>query len=166
MYYWWWSGRNRKRRKKMKDQYAEEKRWVFSSDLKEESEDKCITERGREFQITGPMYWKDLSPRNRKYLSIVVVMFTSWTLRVHLVYVTVRWQMDSVRGEDCVCDRFYYTNTRAVTHSKHRFLAPSSKLCQIWLRHWRGTLYLRAAVHQRGQRLPKSLGTDKTVEAT
>ena len=48
--------------------------------------------------------------------------------------------------------------TRA--HSEHRFPAPSSKLCQIWLRHWRGTLYLRAAVHRRGQRSPKGLGTD------
>ena len=27
-----------------------------------------------------------------------------------------------------------------------------SKLCQNWLRHWRGTLYLRAAVHRCGQR--------------
>ena len=27
---------------------------VFSFDLKEESEDKCLTERGREFQSTGP----------------------------------------------------------------------------------------------------------------
>ena len=39
----------------------------------------------------------------------------------------------------------------APPHSEHRFPAPSSKLCQIWLRHWRGTLYLRVAVHQRGQ---------------
>ena len=31
--------------------------------------------------------------------------------------------------------------------------------------HWKGTLYLRAAVQRRGQRPPKSLGTDKTVEA-
>ena len=30
----------------------------------------------------------------------------------------------------------------------------------------KGTLYLRAAVHRRGQRPPKRLGTDKTVEAT
>ena len=44
------------RRKKTTDQYAEEKRWVFSFDLKEESEDECLTERSREFQITGPMY--------------------------------------------------------------------------------------------------------------
>ena len=33
------------RRKKITDQYAEEKRWVFSLDLKEESEDD--TERKR-----------------------------------------------------------------------------------------------------------------------
>ena len=46
------------------------------------------------------------------------------------------------------------------------FPAPSSKLCQISLRHWRGTLYLRAAVHRRGQRPPKGLGTNKTAEAT
>ena len=52
------------------------------------------------------------------------------------------------------------------SHSEHRFPAPSSKLCQILLRHCRGTLYLRAAVHRRGQRPPKGLGTDKTVEAT
>ena len=36
--------------------YAEEKRRVFNFDLKRESEDECLTERGREFQITGPMY--------------------------------------------------------------------------------------------------------------
>ena len=39
------------------------------------------------------------------------------------------------------------------SHSEHHFPAPSSKLCQIWLRHWKGggTLYLRAAVHRRGR---------------
>ena len=51
-------------------------------------------------------------------------------------------------------------------HSQHRFPAPSSTLCQIYLRHWRGTLYLRAAVHRRGQRPPKGFGTNMTVEAT
>ena len=40
------------RRKKTTDQYTEEKRWVFAFDLEEESEDECLTERGREFQIT------------------------------------------------------------------------------------------------------------------
>ena len=30
----------------------------------------------------------------------------------------------------------------------------------------KGTLYFRAAVQRRGQRPPKGLGTDKTVEAT
>ena len=48
---------------KATDQYAEEKRWVFSFDLKEEREEKCLTERGRDFQITGPMSSKDLPPR-------------------------------------------------------------------------------------------------------
>ena len=43
------------------------------------------------------------------------------------------------------------------THAEHCFPAPSSKLCQNWLRHRRGTLYLRAAVHRRGQRPPKGL---------
>ena len=51
-------------------------------------------------------------------------------------------------------------------HSEHRFPAPSSKLCQIWLRHWTGTLYLRAAVRRRGQLPPKVSGTNMTVEAT
>ena len=56
-----------------------------------------------------------------------------------------------------------------VTHTEHRrFPAPSSKLPpdsarQVWLHHWRGTLCLRgAAVHQRGRRPPKSLGTNHT----
>jgi len=44
------------RREKTTDLHAVEKRSVFSFDLKEESEDKCLTERGREFQVTGPMY--------------------------------------------------------------------------------------------------------------
>ena len=35
-----------------------------------------------------------------------------------------------------------------------------------YVRHWRGTLYLRgAAVHRRCQLPPKGLGTNKTVEA-
>ena len=46
------------------------------------------------------------------------------------------------------------------SHSEHRFPAPSSKLWHICLRHWRGTLYLRAAVHRRGQCPPKGLGTN------
>jgi len=44
------------RRKKTPDQYAEEKRWDFSFNLKEESDNECLTERGREFQIAGPIY--------------------------------------------------------------------------------------------------------------
>ena len=44
------------RRNKKTDQHAEKKRWVLSFDLKEESEDECLTQRGTEFQITGPMY--------------------------------------------------------------------------------------------------------------
>ena len=35
--------------------------WVFSFDLKEESEEECMTERGREFQMTGPVYRIKLS---------------------------------------------------------------------------------------------------------
>ena len=58
------------------------------------------------------------------------------------------------------------TFTGIWSHSEDRFPAPSSKLCQIWLRHWRGTLYLRASVHRRGQRPPKGSGTNMTVEAT
>ena len=41
--------------KKSTNRDAEEKRWVFSFDLKEESKE-CLTERGREFQITCPMH--------------------------------------------------------------------------------------------------------------
>ena len=36
------------RRKKTTGQYAKEKRWVFSFDLKGECEDECLTGRGRE----------------------------------------------------------------------------------------------------------------------
>ena len=32
-------------------------------ELKEESEEECLMQRGREFQIAVPMYWKGLSPR-------------------------------------------------------------------------------------------------------
>ena len=39
--------------KKMTDQSAEEKRWVFSSDLKEGNEDECLAETGREFSLHG-----------------------------------------------------------------------------------------------------------------
>ena len=49
---------------------------------------------------------------------------------------------------------------------RDRLLAPSSRLCHIWLCHWRGTLYLRAAVHWSCQHPLKGLGTNKTVEAS
>ena len=58
-----------------------------------------------------------------------------------------------------------FNKSPAASHSEHRFLAPSSKLFQIWLHHWKGTLYLRAAVHRRGRHPPKGLGTNMTVEA-
>ena len=44
------------RRKKTINQWAEEKRRVFSFELKEESDVACLTEEGREFQMTGPIY--------------------------------------------------------------------------------------------------------------
>ena len=44
------------RRKKARNQQAEEKRWVFSFDLKEESDVACLTEKEREFQMTGLIY--------------------------------------------------------------------------------------------------------------
>ena len=44
------------RRNKATDQSAEEKTLVFSFDLKAESEDECLTETGREFQTTSPIY--------------------------------------------------------------------------------------------------------------
>ena len=40
------------RRKITTDQYAEEERWVFSFDLKDESKEECLTGRGRVSQIT------------------------------------------------------------------------------------------------------------------
>ena len=44
------------RRKKVINLWAEEKRWVFSFNLKEECYVACLTEKGREFQMTGPIY--------------------------------------------------------------------------------------------------------------
>ena len=41
--------------RKPENQQAEEKRWVFSFDLKEESDVACLTEKEREFQMTGPI---------------------------------------------------------------------------------------------------------------
>ena len=68
------------------------------------------------------------------------------------------------KGEKEDCRR------RWVFYSEHvmvnRFPAPSSKLCQIWLHHWRDTLYLRAAVLWRGQRPPRGSAINKTVETT
>ena len=55
---------------------------------------------------------------------------------------------------------YHQTGSRA--HSEHRFPAPSSKLCQIWLRHWRGTLYLCTAIHRCGQHPLKGLITNMT----
>ena len=38
------------------DQCTDEVGWVFSLDLKEKSEVECLTAKGREFHITGPMH--------------------------------------------------------------------------------------------------------------
>ena len=61
---------------------------------------------------------------------------------------------------------FFFSSLFLIAHSEYRFPTPSSKLCQNWLHHCRGTFHLRAAVHRRCQRPPKGLSTDKTVEAT
>ena len=53
-------------------------------------------------------------------------------------------------------------------HSEHRFpqhLPPNSARFG-YAAEGALDLYLRAAVHRRGQRPPKGLGTDTTVEAT
>ena len=42
-----------------------------------------------------------------------------------------------------------------------RHLPPNS--ASRYLRHLRGTLYLRAAVHRRSQRPPKGSGTNKAI---
>ena len=49
------------------------------------------------------------------------------------------------RFESCHVSRMV-TLTGIWSQSEYRFPDPSSKLCQIWLRHWKGTLYLCAAV--------------------
>ena len=74
-------GSDGNRRKKVINQWAEEKRWVFLFDLKEESDVACLTEKGREFQMTGPMYRKDLSPK--------ILLHTLGTLKIR-VYETER----------------------------------------------------------------------------
>ena len=51
-----------------------------------------------------------------------------------------------------VCEWELTESTRLISKhipGKPSFLAPSSKLCQNLLGHWRGVLYLRAAVHRR-----------------
>ena len=90
---------------------------------------------------------------------------------VWAVYVPASHGKDKALPWVCLTDTEYssrkYCHVRIDrSHSKHCFPAPSSKLCQIWLHHWRGTLYLRAAVHQRGQHPLKGLGTNKTVDTT
>ena len=42
-----------------------------------------------------------------------------------------------------------HARTSIHPHSEYHFPTPSSKLCQIWLRHWRGTLYLWSAPSER-----------------
>ena len=53
------------------DQYAEEKRWVFTFDIKEESEGECQTDGGREFENHRSILFKGSlpqgPPRNMEY---------------------------------------------------------------------------------------------------
>ena len=57
MHYWLWIGKTTGHGMQRRRQ-----RWGCQFLLKR-SEDECLTERGMEFQNTGPMYWMDLSPR-------------------------------------------------------------------------------------------------------
>ena len=70
------------------------------------------------------------------------------------------WHCTVLRDCDRTALSFFFLQCvlRLQLHSEHRFPAPSSELCQNWLRQWRGTLYLRAAVHRRCQRPSKGLG--------
>ena len=56
-HYWWWVGTVRRKRQismqKENSRSVCRKRYVFSSDLKEAREDECLTEREREYLITG-----------------------------------------------------------------------------------------------------------------
>ena len=53
------------------------------------------------------------------------------------------WQAYFCHDKRCVC----HDKTFVWTHSKHHFPAPSSKLCQNWLCHQKGMLYLCAPVY-------------------
>jgi len=64
------------RRKKMTEQYAEQKRWVFSFDLKEDSEDECLTLLQREHCLRVTNLDRSLSFGHRsqkKYMFCIFV---------------------------------------------------------------------------------------------
>ena len=58
------------RRKKTTDQYADEKRWDFSFDLKEGSEDECQRERERVPDRSDELKGPPARPRNTEYPSV------------------------------------------------------------------------------------------------
>ena len=128
-------------------------------------------------QVAGPsvvdmiLWLTDILPLSHVLISTV----TRWAFLLPILHgllprtllnVLLFWCCKSLLSQRQLSVLFPKTSVGAVpktaigAHSEHRFPAPSSKLCQIWLRHWRGTLYLRAAVHRRGQRPPKGLGTN------
>ena len=65
----------------MTDQYAEEKRWVFSFDLKEANENKCLTEREKGNSRTQVQYIERVSPpgslnmKHNRLLGMGMVVF-------------------------------------------------------------------------------------------
>ena len=89
---------------------------------------------------------------------------TGWYLLISDVWHGSVWRRPNIWSDHGAT--VVYLCWRLMSHPEHRFPAPSSKLCQIWLRHWSGTLYLRAAVHWCSRHPLKGLGTDNAVEAT
>ena len=136
----------------------------------------------------GSLYWGTCNHALCQYYSIKEVNVRTFIVKTAIRDWDTDWWTDRQAGRqaDTQTDTHTHTHTHACmharthactharmlahththTHSEYRFPAPSSKLCQIWLCHWRGTLYLLTAVQQCSQRPSKGLGTDYTVEAT
>ena len=80
--------------KKTTDQYAEEKRWVFSFDLKEASENECLTEREEGSSRTRVQYIERISPpgslnmKHNRLLGTGMVVF--YDIIINMTYLGLR----------------------------------------------------------------------------
>ena len=93
-------------------------------------------------------HWKNSRPKLSRWLTrmpqtTMLRLRKRWKSRTASFYQRSR----TCSSTDFAFNLSEHRHCTVVSHSEHRFPAPSSKLCHNWLRHWKGILAQRRCQH-------------------